>query len=236
MRRIGLIAVALGLLLALASVLSLGGRETAGDPTAIEANLTSPPTTMVSTTTTTVVESTTTTTQAEVAEPVPLWQDQINAGADSAIPAPTQLRIEKLEVDAPINPYGVDQRTGEMAVPRNVTEVAWYQYGPKPGEGGSAVLAAHVDLQSQGPGVFFNLRELEPGDEITVAYADGSESRFVVEARETYLKDELPTEAIFSRNGSPVLTLITCGGGFNSSLSSYDSNVVVYATPTPGQT
>lgn len=52
-----------------------------------------------------------------------------------------------------------------------------------------------------------------------------------VEARAIYLKDELPLEAIISRSGPPRLTLITCGGGFDSSASRYDSNVVVHAIP-----
>lgn len=47
----------------------------------------------------------------------------------------------------------------------------------------------------------------------------------------TYAKDELPLDVIFSRAGAPVLTLVTCGGGFSPSEETYDSNVVVYATP-----
>ncbi len=144
---------------------------------------------------------------------------------------PVGLRIEKLSVDAPVDAYGVDQRTGEMAVPDNVTDVGWYKFGPSPGEPGSAVLAAHVDLASSGPGVFFDLRTLEEGDSVVVSYEDGSESSFRVVARVNYEKDELPLDVIFSREGPPVLTLITCGGGFNRNIARYDSNVVVYAVP-----
>ena len=148
-----------------------------------------------------------------------------------AFAEPVGLRIDKLDVDAPVDAYGVDQRTGEMAVPDNATDVAWYQFGPRPGEAGSAVLAAHVDLASSGPGVFFNLRTLNEGDDVVVSYEDGSEASFRVVARVTYEKDELPLDVIFSREGPPVLTLITCGGGFNSNIARYDSNVVVYAVP-----
>ena len=147
---------------------------------------------------------------------------------------PVGLRIETLEVDAPVAAYGVNQRTGEMAVPGNVTEVGWYKFGPSPGEAGSAVLAAHVDLASSGPGVFFDLGTLNEGDSVFVSYEDGSETEFRVVARVTYEKDELPLEVIFSREGPPVLTLITCGGGFNSDIARYDSNVVVYAVPGSG--
>lgn len=152
-----------------------------------------------------------------------------------AIADPVGLRIDKLDVDAPVSAYGVDQRTGEMAVPDNATNVAWYEFGPSPGEAGSAVLAAHVDLASSGPGVFFNLRTLNEGDKVVVDYEDGSEAAFRVVARVTYEKDELPLEVIFSREGPPVLTLITCGGGFNSNIARYDSNIVVYAVPDSGE-
>jgi LPXTG-site transpeptidase (sortase) family protein len=147
---------------------------------------------------------------------------------------PVGLRIDTIEVDARIAPYGVDRRTGDMDVPDNVSEVAWYKFGPRPGENGSAVLAAHVDLASQGPGVFFDLSTLEPGDRVAVEYEGGEELVFRVTARVVYEKTDLPLDVIFSREGPSVLTLITCGGGFNRQVQSYDSNVVVYAVPDDG--
>jgi LPXTG-site transpeptidase (sortase) family protein len=159
--------------------------------------------------------------------------------SDEPVPAsqvrPTLLRIDGIEIEAPVDPYGVDRQTGEMDVPSNVRDVAWYQYGPSPGEPGSAVLAAHVDLASQGAGVFFRLDELETGDLVEVEYEDGSVQQFEVAARVRYDKAELPLDVIFARNGPPVLTLITCGGGFNPSIQSYDSNVVVYAFPVDAE-
>ncbi len=146
-------------------------------------------------------------------------------------PAPITLTIESLGIEAPIGSYGVDAR-GQMEVPDSVSEVAWYRWGPSPGEQGSAVLAAHVDLAGQGAGVFFNLNQLEPGAIVIIDYEDGSAGAFEVAARVAYDKDELPLEVIFSRQGSPVVTLITCGGGFDRSSQRYDSNVVVYAVPT----
>lgn len=186
----------------------------------VPSTTTSPSTTLVDTTTTT----------AQTA----MWQPNETSALGSIGArgvAPTRLRIGSIGVDAPVIGLGVDARTGQMEVPGNVTDVAWYQHGPVPGESGSAVLAAHVDLHRQGPGVFFNLDTLETDDEIIVSFEDGSEQVFVVVARSTYLKEELPLEEIFSREGAPVLTLVTCGGGFSASAQRYDSNVVVYAVP-----
>lgn len=143
---------------------------------------------------------------------------------------PVTLRIPAIGVEAPVKPAGVEA-DGEMEVPGNVSEVGWYKYGSAPGESGSAVLAAHVDLAGSGPGVFFDLRLVEPGDIILVDLDDDTTLTYRAEARTVYDKDDLPTEAIFSRQGPQILTLVTCGGGFNRSLRSYDSNVVVYAVP-----
>ena len=125
----------------------------------------------------------------------------------ATVPQPVGLRIDSLEIDAPVAPYGVDA-SGQMDVPDNVTEVAW-----------------------SGPGVFFDLDKLDEGDRITVLYEDGTEAGFRVVARGVYEKDQLPLDVVFSREGPSVLTLITCGGDFNRSISRYDSNVVVYAVP-----
>lgn len=147
-------------------------------------------------------------------------------------PAPVRLIAEAIGVDATIISLGLDGGTGQMEVPNDVRDVGWYRHGPGPGEVGSALLAAHVDGYGQGSGVFFDLKALEPGDEVRIVDADGAEQLFIVGARATYHKDELPLDVLFSRGGHPVLTLVTCGGGFNQTSRSYDSNVVVYAVPS----
>lgn len=146
-------------------------------------------------------------------------------------PEPVALHIEALSVEAPVFGAGGSPDTGEMDVPETIHDVAWYKFGPSPGQPGSAVLAAHVDLAGQGPGVFFDLRALVEGDQVVVDFSDGSSRAFEVVDGFTYSKQELDTQRIFARSGPPVLTLITCGGAFNPSLGRYDSNVVVYATP-----
>ncbi len=143
---------------------------------------------------------------------------------------PTRIRIPRLGVDASVLPLGVDS-DGRMDVPSDVDEVGWYRHGPRPGEMGSAVLAAHIDSAGQGPGVFFRLGVLGQGDVIEIEDDEGGLSRFVVRAVAIIPKDELPLERVFARSGTSVLTLVTCGGGFSRSQRSYDSNIVVVAVP-----
>ncbi len=140
---------------------------------------------------------------------------------------PRRVRIDAIGVAADVAPYGV-AADGSMALPADSTTVAWYRYGPSPGEAGSAVLAAHVDW-TDGPGPFYRLRELRPGDRVTVGLGDGARA-FRVVARRIVAKEALPA-LVWKRRGRPVLTLITCGGSYDPVRRHYDENVVVFALP-----
>lgn len=144
-------------------------------------------------------------------------------------PMPTKVEIMVISVDAPVVPLGVMPDTGQMEVPENVDEVGWYRFGSAPGEHGSSVLAAHVDMFGEGPGVFFHLDKLAPGDLIRVSFNDGTAMTFVVANAERVPKGGLDLDSIFASDGQPVLRLVTCGGGFNRTIRSYDDNVVVTA-------
>lgn len=168
---------------------------------------------------TTTSTSTTTTIPTTTAPPV-----------TEAPPAePVTLTIPSLGVDAAVVPVGLEP-SGEMEVPP-ATEAGWYLHGPRPGApSGTAVIAAHVDYGGR-RGVFFDLRSLQVGDEVSVGDAGGVQHRFVVTERYQVDKDELPIEQIFVATGDPGLTLITCGGVFDSGVRSYEDNIVVRAVP-----
>lgn len=149
------------------------------------------------------------------------------AATEPAIGETTRLVIPAIDVDASV--VGVGQRAdGSLDVP-DFGLAGWYTPGPMPGSPGPAVIAAHVDSRS-GPDVFFRLRELEPGDVITVLDEAGESVDFVVEHREQTPKDALPVDRIWNDTDEPVLRLITCGGDFDRSVRSYRSNVIVYAS------
>jgi len=140
--------------------------------------------------------------------------------------APVSVRIEKLDVDAEIVPVGVDDQRA-MVVP-GAELVGWYELGPRPGEVGSAVLAAHVNYNRE-PGAFFELHQLKPEDLVTVTTAGGEELSYRIRFGARLDKDELPVEDIFTNEGPAVLTLITCGGYFDQAAGHYEDNVVMVA-------
>lgn len=230
MRRLSALALAtVGLALGvIAAVGFIANPGDIGDREIVEAALSAEGAT-ASTAITTIPAPVTTTASAE-----PRWApNDLSLLTDVAIstgPKPARLRIDAMAIDAPVGHYGVADN-GQMDVPDNVTEVGWYKFGPSPGEPGSAVLAAHVDLAGPGRGLFYDLGKLAVDDTVEVTFDDGETRSFRVVARSTYLKSELPLDVIFSREGDPVVTLVTCGGGFSRSTGSYDSNVVVFAVP-----
>lgn len=146
--------------------------------------------------------------------------------------SPTLLGIPAIGVDgAPVRGVGLAPN-GEMEIPP-ASEVGWYRSGSAPGEAGSSVLAGHIAYDGV-DGVFRNLDRVDPGDRIVVGFDDGSSETFRVTRLVTYRKEALPEEvfsAVSTERDTEQLVLITCGGDFNPSLRSYDSNVVAYAVP-----
>ena len=152
-------------------------------------------------------------------------------GTTTASPSPVRLRIPAVGVDAAVTPVGVDGR-GFMVIPREVRQVGWYRYGPAPGDpAGAAVVAGHVDARQQGAGALFPLRGVEVGNTVTVTVDGGRDLRYRVVGKQTIVKQRLPVERLFARDGAPRLVLITCGGPFVPELSSYRDNLVVVAVP-----
>jgi hypothetical protein len=66
----------------------------------------------------------------------------------------------------PLGQLGL-QDDGTVEVPADADDAGWFRLGPPPGAPGSAVVLGHVDSR-RGPGVFFRLRELQPGDVVEV--------------------------------------------------------------------
>lgn len=143
-----------------------------------------------------------------------------------AAAAPVAVEATAVGLVAPLVPVGKTP-DGAMVVP-DFGVAGWYEHSVRPGEPGAAVLAGHVDNLT-GPDVFFPLRDLVPGDEVVVRLQDGTSATFVVDRTEITDKDALPIERVFDAPSRPELRLITCGGDFDRSARSYDSNVIVYA-------
>jgi hypothetical protein len=142
---------------------------------------------------------------------------------------PQMLAIPRLDLKMPITAVTVDD-TGAMAVPTRPSEIGWYAYGPRPGSSrGSAVLGGHVDSREYGVGPLVALMQLRRGDDIVITTNRGTE-RFRVSTVRLIGKRDLQLRDVFTREGKPLLRILTCGGTYRRS-EGYQANVVVTARP-----
>jgi len=144
-----------------------------------------------------------------------------------AASAPVRVQIPSIGVDSDLMDLGL-QADGTLQVPATGFPAGWFTEGPTPGERGPAVIAGHVDWGGS-PGVFWSLRDVVAGDEISVVREDGSTAVFRVSQVGQYSKEAFPTAAVYGDLDHAGLRVITCGGDFDHAAHSYEDNTVVFA-------
>lgn len=156
------------------------------------------------------------------------WAAAPAVTAAQRVPRPVFLTIPAIGIRTRLVRLGLTA-SGTMQVPPATTLAGWYSGSPPPGAIGPAVIGGHVDSHI-GPGVFFRLHLLQPGDRVYVRQADSRLAVFRVTSVRRYAKSRFPTSDVYGPVPAPELRLITCGGTFDPAYGSYLSNVVVYAT------
>jgi sortase (surface protein transpeptidase) len=147
------------------------------------------------------------------------------------VAAPVSVSVPAIDVTSDLLTLGLNEDGSAEVPPLGPDDQAgWYDRGPAPGAVGPALILGHVDSAEWGPGIFFDLGALDPGDEVEVTRADGSVAVFAVDRVETHPKDDFPTIAVYGNTDDPQLRLITCGGAFDAGARSYEDNVIVFAT------
>lgn len=140
---------------------------------------------------------------------------------------PVDLAIPTIGVRSNVIQLGVNA-DGTLEVPTDFQVAGWYRSSVSPGETGPSVIVGHVDSK-RGPGIFYRLGTLRPGDEITIGRADHRQLTFTVTGVRQYPKNAFPTFAVYGNTSVPALRLITCGGAFDHTTGHYLSNIVVFA-------
>ena len=142
--------------------------------------------------------------------------------------APVRLLIPAIGVDAPVTVKGLRPDL-VMDVPDGPEDVAWYNFTAWPGTGGNAVISGHLDYRNYGTAVFWRLEELREGDVVEVRLRDGSVLRYRVALKLSYDARTAPVPEIVGPTSKDVVTLITCGGTFDSGSRMYSHRLVVRA-------
>ncbi len=144
---------------------------------------------------------------------------------------PTRLDIAAIGVGSDLLQLGLaPDRSVEVPPLGRDSRAGWYRYSPTPGQLGPSIILGHVDSAQYGPGVFFRLGALRPGNLIDVTRADHMVAVFRVDRVVSYPKNHFPTVEVYGNTNHAALRLITCGGKFDFTARSYLNNIVTYAS------
>lgn len=145
-----------------------------------------------------------------------------------AFGVPVRLSIPRIRVDATVAAAGLTP-DGSMDIKKDLVDVAWYKFGPPPGNKGSAVIAGHYGWENGRGSVFNDLHTLKPGDVITVKSKSSALVSFTVQKIKLYDPDADASDVFTSTDGKSHLNLITCEGKWISEKQSYSRRLVVFS-------
>lgn len=111
-----------------------------------------------------------------------------------------------------VEQVGLDS-SGNMGVPSNVYDAAWFNQMPRPGDHGDAVMTGHLDWYGVPCAAFCYLTSVWVGMDIYVDREDGSTVHFVVDGY-NYYPANAPPAWLYTTTGDAQLSLITCAGDF----------------------
>jgi len=149
------------------------------------------------------------------------WTPTTDAGpfaTNGSIVLPT------LRVEAPIVRVKVSMK-GDMVVPTNARDIAWFDQGPFPGKTNNIVLAGHIDYNGA-LGSFNGLQRLHPGDTVAVNM-NGKTWAFEVKWSCLFDRNTNLADRIMGYTQMPSVTLISCGGVWDPSAGTHDKRIAV---------
>ncbi len=164
---------------------------------------------------------------------VPPASSQPLSGPGPELGTAWSLSIPSIGVGASIFSRTIGE-DGQMGNPSGPTDVVWYDFaannwtglGGAPGQpGANVVLAGHVDYIRYGPAVFWSIKDLQPGDIVTVTTENGP-INYAVQWGQWAQPDQDFTSFV-SQTGQESVTLVTCIGSFSG--GHYSNRYVVRA-------
>jgi LPXTG-site transpeptidase (sortase) family protein len=149
------------------------------------------------------------------------------SGQINKVPLAIRLKIPKIKVDANIESVGIVSDES-MDVPKNFTDVAWFNLGPRPGLTGNAVIDGHSGRKNNAPAVFDDLYKLKKGDKIYTEDENGVNTTFIVRESQKYDLTTDTKDVFVSSDGKSHLNLITCAGIWNPILGTHSERLVIF--------
>ena len=143
-----------------------------------------------------------------------------NITAGSATSTESRLQIPSIDLDVRVVVAPFTGHTWDFS---RFNHVAGYFQGlPMPGDGSNAIIGAHSELDKRAPGPFYNLEQVQIGDQIFVTRKGITYAYTVTGTWHVPPTDISPIRG----TDSDVLTLLTCAG-YDSGI--YTTRLVVRA-------
>lgn len=147
-------------------------------------------------------------------------QPQAGTGPGPVLGTGMSMTISKIGVNGAVSSRTVGTN-GRMGDPIGAWMILWYDfstyapgYGGYPGEpGANAVFSGHVDYINVGPAVFWGIRNLQPGDQVTVHTPNGPITYAIEWSTWAGPRDDFSGHV--AQTGQDVITLVTCIGSFS---------------------
>ena len=158
----------------------------------------------------------------EGAQDEPATAEECERGA-----VPERMVIDAANVDHDVEILEVID--GVMQAPTGPNVVSWYKETARLGESNNMVIAAHVNWWNVPEGPFFHLQGLVEGDRVEITGEDGMTYVYEVQWVRQESNLEAPNPEVIGPTGEQSLTMITCGGEWDPSISEYNERTVARA-------
>jgi LPXTG-site transpeptidase (sortase) family protein len=140
---------------------------------------------------------------------------------------PISLLIESAGLRSDIIEVGLEE-DGTLAAPGDWYVAGWYEKSAMPGQNGNMVLDGHFDTSSGSPAAFYQLKNVQKGDNVVVYDEAGrSYTYLVVETLYVDVDDPSRLKIFESSKDKPIITLITCSGVWLSGDLTYSKRLIV---------
>jgi LPXTG-site transpeptidase (sortase) family protein len=151
--------------------------------------------------------------------------------ANYTVPAsnPRYIAIPAIGIgNTPILKLGL-LSSGAMETPDNIYETGWYDRSALPGAKGAMFIYGHVSSWTA-DGIFFNLKKLKAGNNVTITRGDNTTLTYRVVSIKIYLYDKVDMNKVLAPidPDKPGLNIMTCTGKIITGTSEFNERLVVF--------
>lgn len=123
------------------------------------------------------------------------------------------------------------KKNDAIDAPGNIYDTGWYDGSAKPGQAGAMFIYGHVSSWTAN-GVFYNLKDLKPGDRVFITRGDNKKFIYQVVSTKIYDYQHVDMNQVLSSvdSSKPGLNLMTCTGKVIPGTSEFNERLTVFTS------